>query len=145
MMMEALAEELDSEDEDEMKDEAKVEASDPFEYETQENGLGIGSITRPTSLCFPGLSAGGEGAIMMQFLIDDEEKLVEEERRLAFEVMHYEMLLKRARLNTEGDEIQARQALARGNLPERLLGLAVQRRRSSSSPSRDAQGGRGRY
>ena len=105
MRMDGSAEKLGSGNEDEMKDEARVEVSNPFEYETQEEGLAIGSITRPTSLCFTGLSAGGEGAIIKKVLIDDEEKLVEEKRRLVFEVMHYEVRLKRARLKAMKSEL----------------------------------------
>ena len=93
--MDGLAGEMGSENEDEMKDEAKVEECDPCEYNTPENGLGIGVTTRPTpTRGVPGVSAGGGGAMTKKFVINDEETLVEEEKRLELEVRHYEMLLK---------------------------------------------------
>ena len=52
-----------------------------------------------------GLSAGGGGALTKKFVIDDEEMLVEEERRLEIEVRHYEMLLKRAQVESMKHEI----------------------------------------
>ena len=87
MMMDVLAEELENENEDELKDETLVEASDSDMYETPQKGLGIGAKTRPTPLGFPGLSAGGGGgAITKKFVIDEEEMLGEEEKRLELEV-----------------------------------------------------------
>ena len=113
IMMEVLAEELGSENEDEMKEEAKVEASDPFEYETQEEGLGRGSITRPTSLCFPGLSTGGEGAIIKKFF--NRRRREVGRGRETIGVRGGALRGAAETSSTEPDEIRARQALARGN------------------------------
>ena len=83
-----------------MKSEEKDVAPDASEYEISQKGTELGATTRPTwpwtsFWGFPGgLSAGGGGAIFKKFLIDDDEKLVEVERRLAFEARHYETLLK---------------------------------------------------
>ena len=146
MMNDVGAEEEKKKKEAEMESEDEDVAPDASEYETLQKGISLGATTstRPTPLGFPGLSAGGGGAIIKNFLIDDEEELVEEERRLEFEVRHYEMLLKRAQLESMKSELD-KLSLQTISRKSRLLGFAEQRwTRSSSSPSRDARGGRGR-
>ena len=94
-MRDVSAEELGNDDEDE----TLVEESELGVYETPHKGLGIGVMTRPTPVgLIPGLSAGGGGVMTNKFAIDEEDMLVEEEKRLALEVRHYEMLLKRAQV-----------------------------------------------
>ena len=51
------------------------------------------------------MSAGGEGAITKKLSIDNEEELVEVERQLDLEVKQYEMLLKRAKLESMKKEL----------------------------------------
>ena len=64
-MIDVLAEELENENEYEMKN------------ETPQKGLGLGATKRLTPLSFPGVSAGGEGVITNDFSVDDKKELSE--------------------------------------------------------------------
>ena len=89
-------------------DGALTEESDSGGYVTPHQGIEVGVTTRPTPVgLYQGSTAGGgAGAIMTKkFAINDEEMLVEEERRLALEVRHYEIMLKRAQVESMKDEI----------------------------------------
>ena len=140
MTTDVLAEEQKHENEDEMKDEALVEASETSGYDVQdptEGNRARGATTRPTP--FGALSAGGEEAITKKFSIDNEEELSEMERGL--DLAGSEAVRDDAEAGQGGvDEEGAREALAEGNQPEPLHGWAAQLwKRLSSSSSRDAQ------
>ena len=113
---------------------------DACEYEAPQMGVGLGATTRLTPLGFLGLSAGGGGAITKKFVIDDEEALAEEERRSKMEVKRYEMLLKRAQvesMKTELDKLSLQKTNLSGFSDGRYKGgHDIQARH------REAQGGR---
>ena len=105
-MRDVSTEELGNENEDEAKDEALSEESESGVHETPHQGTGIGVTTRPTPVgLIQGLSAGGGGIMTKKFAIDDEEMLVKEEKQFALEVRHYDMLLKRAQVESMKNEI----------------------------------------
>ena len=82
MLKDLLAEEQKNENEDEMKDEAKVEASEACEYETpvpaEGNRARIDNASDTSGL--PGLVDWRRKKITKKFPIDNEEELVEIER-----------------------------------------------------------------
>ena len=114
MMRDVSTEELKKKKEDKAEaGEILTEEPDSGGYVTPHQGIEIGVTTRPT--CTPvglnqGSTAGGgaRGIMTKKFAINDEEMLVEEERRLCFvalEVRHYEIMLKRAQVDSMKDEI----------------------------------------
>ena len=106
MRIDCLAEELGSENKDEMEDETKVEESESCEYKTAHKGIGIGVTTRPTPVgLILGLWAGGGEVMTKKCMINDEETMLEEKKRLELEVRHCEMVLTRAKVESMRNEI----------------------------------------
>ena len=107
-------------------------------FMTPMQGMGMGTATSPPQAgLLHGLSAGsvggGEGVVTKKFVINDEEAMIEEARRLDLEVKHYDLLLKRARLEamkTELMEISPEKNVLSGITDSRdREGLADQNRR----------------
>ena len=111
------------------------------EYMAPLQEIGMGATTSPAqSGLIQGFSAGGgEEAVTKKFVIDDEEALVEEARRLDMEVELYDLLLKRAQLEAMKIELEKLS-------PKKinLSGLTDSCDRDSSSSSRHAQDRRAR-
>ena len=108
MRRDVSTEELKKKKEDEDEGEILTEEPDSGGYVTPHQGIEVGVTTRPTPVGLDqgSTAGGGAGGIMTKkFAISDEEMLVEEERRLALEVRHYEIMLKRAQVESMTDEI----------------------------------------
>ena len=107
MRRDGLAEELKNENEGEVEVETKIEESELGEFKTPNEGKGATpSRSTPTpGDRLPGLWAGSGGLMTKSFGID-EESLVEEEKRLALEVRHYELILKQAKVDSMKNDIE---------------------------------------
>ena len=108
MRRDVSTEELKKKKEDEDEGEILTEEPDSGGYVTPHQGIEVGVTTRPTPVGLDqgSTAGGGAGGIMTKkFAISDEEMLLEEERRLALEVRHYEIMLKRAQVESMKDEI----------------------------------------
>ena len=86
------------------KDSENITGEDEFMTPLQGNGMG--ATTKGPELLIQGFSAGGGGAVTKKLVINDEESMIEEARRLDMEVKQYDILLKRARLEAMRAELE---------------------------------------
>ena len=106
MRRDGLAEELKNKNEGEVEVETKNEGPALDKYETPHQGIGSEATTTPKSAeRVYGLWAGNGGVMTKMFGID-EETLVEEEKRLALEERHYELILKQAKVDSMKNDIE---------------------------------------
>ena len=76
-------------------------------FMTSLQGFGMGKTTSPEQAGMThGITAGGAGAVTKKFVINDEGVMIEEMRRLEMEVKHYEIMLKRAKVEAMKVELE---------------------------------------
>ena len=88
------------------EDRQKIMGEDKFM--TPPQGFGMGATTSPAQAGkVHGFTAGGrERAVTKRFVINDEEAMIQEARRLDMEVKQYDILLKRAKVEAMQIELE---------------------------------------
>ena len=76
-------------------------------FMTPLQGFGMGKTTSPAQVGMThGVTAGGTGAVTKEFVIKRREAMIEEMTRLEMEMRHYEIMLKRAKVEAMKVELE---------------------------------------